>query len=266
MKKFKNNKFKVKSKSLSLSKINPYYDDKKHYLPYKYKDPSFKTQYNGPLMQKDYYILNLMNNRLKKVVSHKAMSKEEVPLIQSTPIEIFKKSDLVFNSSEIERQKLKKEYTKYAFIRLRKNFFDFNPISTKNDLIKYRKNNFRGITNYKDQIKINPKIFLMNFQKQIIQKNYQNWKKIKEEYEKKEIINPIKNDKYYDENKIWEILNINKRNICSYSTNLPERDKSNKEKCLISFPEIKKNYIFKSKNKDGKKVFNQIKEEKDEKI
>ena len=180
MRAFDKNKFKIKSKSLSLSKINPYYENKEHYLPYKYKDPSFKTKYNGPLMQKDYYILNLMNNRLKKAVSHKTINKEELPLIQSTPIEIFKKSDLVFNSSEIERQKFKKEYTKYAFIRLKKNFFNFNPISSRNDLIKYRKNKFRGIPNYKEQIKFNPKTFLMNFQKQINRNNYQNWEKIKE--------------------------------------------------------------------------------------
>ena len=50
MKKYDKNKFRIKSKSLSLSKINPYYDNKENYLPYKYKDPSFKTQYNGPLM------------------------------------------------------------------------------------------------------------------------------------------------------------------------------------------------------------------------
>ena len=179
MKKFEKNKFNIKSKSLSLSKINPYYDNKEHFLPYKYKDPSFKTQYNGLLMQKDYYILNLMNNRLKKVATHKSINKKELPLIQSTPIEVYKKSDLVFNSSEIERQKIKKEYTKYAYMLLRNNFFNFNPVSSKSNLIKYRINKFKGIPNYKEQIKFNPKTFMIKFQKQINQNNYLNWEKIK---------------------------------------------------------------------------------------
>lgn len=47
-----NNIIKVNSKSLSLSKINPYYQNKDHYLPYKYKDPSFKTKYNGLLLKR----------------------------------------------------------------------------------------------------------------------------------------------------------------------------------------------------------------------
>ena len=58
--------FKENLKSISLHKINPYYENKSHYLPYKYIDPSFKTKYNGPLIQKDLYILNLINNRINK--------------------------------------------------------------------------------------------------------------------------------------------------------------------------------------------------------
>ena len=263
MKKFDKNKFRIKSKSLSLSKINPYYDNKENYLPYKYKDPSFKTQYNGPLMQKDLYLLNLMNNRLKKVSSYKSIEKDELPLIQSTPIEISKKTDIVFNSAELEKQQLIKEYTKFAFIKLTNNFFNFNPVSSKSDLIKYRKNKFKGIPIYKERLKYNPKTFMVNFQKQINQNNYQNWEKIKEKYEKKELINPIKNDKYYDENKIWEILNINRRNINNKSyKNFTE---GNKQTDLI-LTENKRICIFKSEDKDGKKIFSPIKFKEDENI
>ena len=263
MEKYDKNKFRIKSKSLSLSKINPYYDNKENYLPYKYKDPSFKTQYNGPLMQKDLYLLNLMNNRLKKVSSYKSIEKDELPLIQSTPIEISKKTDIVFNSAELEKQQLIKEYTKFAFIKLTNNFFNFNPVSSKSDLIKYRKNKFKGIPIYKERLKYNPKTFMVNFQKQINQNNYQNWEKIKEKYEKKELINPIKNDKYYDENKIWEILNINRRNVRNKSyKNFTE---GNKQTDLI-LPENKRICIFKSEDKDGKKIFSPIKFKEDENI
>ena len=263
MKKFDKNKFKIKPKSLSLSKINPYYDNKENYLPYKYKDPSFKTQYNGPLMQKDLYILNLMNNRLKKVVSYKNIEKDELPIIQSTPIEISKKTDIVFNSAELEKQQLIKEYTKFAFTKLKNSFFTFNPVSSKEDLIQYRKNKFRGIPIYKEKLRYNPKTFMLNFQKQIIQNNYQNWERIKEEYEKKELIKPIKKDKYYDENKIWEVLNINKKNakINRYNNNT-EGDKyyqdDDQEKEVFPLSENKRICIFKSENKNGKKIFSPI--------
>ena len=267
MKKYEKNKFNIKSKSLSLSKINPYYENKENYLPYKYKDPSFKTQYNGPLMQKDYYILNLMNNRLKKVVSYKSIDKDELPLIQSIPIDISKKTDLVFNSTEIEKQQILKEYTKFAFTKLKKKFFNFNPVSSKNDMINYRKCKFKGIPIYKEKIKYNPKIFMMNFQKQINQNNYKNLEKIKEEYEKKELLHP-KKDKYYDENKIYEILNINKRdiqNINSPYLHFTEGDQYNTQIKNKPLFENKKILIFKSENKEGKNFFSPIKIKEEEK-
>ena len=273
MKKFGKNKFKIKSKSLSLSKINPYYDNKENYLPYKYKDPTFKTQYNGPLMQKDYYLLNLMNNRLKKVITYKSLDKDELPLIQSKPIEIYKKTDLIFNSAELERQQLIKEYTKFAFSQLKRSFFNFNPVSSKNDLIKYRKNKFKGIPIFKEAIRYNPKTFMMNFQKQINQNNYQNWEKIKEEYEKRELNDPIKNDKYYDENKIWEILNINKRNIKNnnFNSHLTDANQNNYENEQIKeenmpLSENKRICIFKSESKNWKKFFSPIKIKEDGKM
>ena len=264
MKKFSKNKFKIKSKSLSLSKINQYYDNKENYLPYKYKDPTFKTQYNGPLMQKDFYLLNLMNNRLKKVITYKNNNKDELPLIQSKPIEVYKKTDLIFNSAELERQQLIKEYTKFAFLQLKKNFFSFNPISSKSDLVKYRKNKFKGIPSFRERIKYNPKTFMMNFQKQINQNNYQNWERIKEEYEQRELNTPIKNDKYYDENKIWEVLNINKKNIKKNFNESEINHDSNTENGQIknenmTLSENKRICIFKSESKNGKKFFSPIK-------
>ena len=104
---------------------------------------------------------------------------------------------------------------------------------------------------------------MLNFQKQIIQNNYQNWERIKEEYEKKELIKPIKKDKYYDENKIWEVLNINKKNakINRYNNNT-EGDKyyqdDEQEKEIWPLSENKRICIFKSKNKNGKKIFSPI--------
>ena len=259
------NKFKIKNKSISLTKLNTYYDNKENYLPYKYKDASFKTQYNGHLMQKDYYIMNLMNNRLKKFSYNKSTNNNELPLIQSSPIEISKKTDIVFNSSEFEKQQLIKEYTKYAFTKLKKEFFNFNPVTSKNAMIRYRKNLFKGIPGGVEKVRYNPKLFLRNFQKQINQNNYKNWEKIKEEYEKKELNDPDRKDKFYDANKIYEVLRLSKGN--TDDNNLTDRNKSIKENEGIKDTEkfndhipdeYKRILIFKSENKHGKKIFSPI--------
>ena len=110
---------------------------------------------------------------------------------------------------------------------------------------------------------------MMNFQRQINQNNYQNWEKIKEEYEKRELDNPIKNDKYYDENKIWEVLNINKKNIRNNFTEVNQNNYENgktKEEENMPSSENKRICIFKSENKNGKKIFSPIKIKKDGKM
>ena len=274
MKKPEKNKFKINSKSLSLTKINPYFNNKENYLPYKYKDPSFKTEYNGPLMQKDYYIVNLMNNRLKKINSYKKINKDNLPFIQSSPIEVSKKTDLVFNSAEYEKQKIIKEYAKYAFLQLKRYFFCFNPISSKNDLINYRRAKFKGKPLYKEKIRYNPKLFMDNFQNKMNQNNYKNWERIKEEYELKEVNEPQKIDKFYDENKIWKILNINNfnklnSNVNSYSHLTEDAhhrqniNNNNMNKCnsyrnrnsSLPLTERQKKFGFKSEKKSNKKNF-----------
>ena len=177
-------------------------------------------------MQKDYYIINLMDKHLKKVSTYKRVNKKDLPLLQSNPIEISKKKDIIFNSSEYEKSKIKKEYPRYIFNNFKKDFFKFSPYTTRNDMIKYRNNNFKNILTYNKNIKYNPKLFLINFQKQINDNNYKNWEKIKEEYEKKELSEPNKFDKYFDKNKIWEILNENKKRfIKSLKSNYSYEDK-----------------------------------------
>ena len=233
MKKIANYNFKINSKSSSLSKINPYYENKDHYLPY--KDPSFKTQYNGLLLQKDYLLLNLMKTRLKKVVSYKKMNKKDLPTIYNSPIEISKKTDLVFNSAEFEKKKFVNQYARFIFSKIENKFFNFNPVLSRNDMINYRKNKYKGYNTYRQPMKHNPKTFIADFRRQIHQKNYQNWEKIKQEYEQRELSEPKRVDKYYDNNKVWEILNEKKKNyIQSINTDYSDEDLINniKDKSL----------------------------------
>ena len=254
MKKLGGNIFRINSKSLSLSKINPYYQNKDHYLPYKYKDPSFKTKYNGLLMQKDYYLFNLMKSHLKKRIPYKNNKEKDLPLIESHPIEVSKKTELVFNSEDFKKKQIINEYRKYAFSKLKKEFFNFNPATSKSDMVNYRRAKFKNIPNYKQNVRYNPKMFILNIKKQINQNNYKNWERIKQEYELKELQKGDKDDLFYDKDKIWEIINDNKKKFLnSINTDYSDTKQKNeneqiKEKSLTLSPG-KRIRIFKKKIK-----------------
>jgi hypothetical protein len=254
MKKFGGNMFKINSKSLSLTKINPYYQRKDNYLPYKYKDPSFKTKYNGLLMQKDFYLFNLMKNHLKKTISYKNNNQKNLPLIESHPIEVSKKKELVFNSEDFKKKQIINEYRKYAFSKLKKEFFSFNPVTSKSDMMNYRKAKFKNIPTYRENVRYNPKMFILNFKKQINQNNFKRWEKIKQEYELKELQNGYKDDIFYDKDKIWEIINENKKKFLnSINTEYSDTEQKNENEQIkgksVTLSPIKKMHILKKKIK-----------------
>ena len=215
MKKNTKNKFEINSKSFSLTKVNPYYQNKENYLPYRYNDPSFKIKYNGPLMHKDLYLLNLMNNHFNIPSSKRYDNKPDLPLIKSTHFEISKKKDIIFDSVNYYKNKNSEDKTNYAFSLLKKKFFYFNPVLLKKHLINYRKNRFKGITVYNNTDNnnsgFNSNKFGINFQKQVNENNYLNWIKIKQIHLTKE--NEGKFDKYHDNDKIYEVLGIENPNI-----------------------------------------------------
>ena len=211
MKKFNNNKFGINPKSFSLTKLNPYFQDKTHYLPYRYNDPSFKTKYNGPLMQKDLYLLNLMNNHFNSSSDRYSFkAKQDLPLLQSNPLELSSKIDLVFNSTDFYKNQREDKTTNYSFNKLKRKFFYINPVLWKQQLINYRKNKFKGIPLYQEKMKYSPKTLLINFQKQVNENNYLNWEKIKKNYEEKELTRGNKYDLYHDDQKIFEVLGLKK--------------------------------------------------------
>ena len=213
MKKFNKNKFEINAKSFSLTKLNPYYLDKTHYLPYRYKDPSFKIKYNGPLMQKDLYLLNLMNNHFN-ISSDKytLKTKQDLPLINSNPIEISSKKDIIFDLTDYYKNQKSDEFTKYSFDKLKKKFFFINPVLLKKQLIDYRKSKFEGTPTYQNKVKYNSKTFLINFQKQVNENNFLNWERIKKIHLLKEMKLGSSLEKYHDNDKIYEILGIKNPN------------------------------------------------------
>ena len=211
MKKINKNKFEANTKSFSLTKINPYLTNKSNYLPYRYSDPSFKKTYKGPLMQKDLYLLNLMNNRFN-VSSDKYTFKikKDLPLISSNPIEISTIKDIVFDSKQYYKSIRYDEFTKHSFAALKKKFFYINPVFLKKQLINYRKCKFKGIPTYRDKLKSKPQNFVINFQKQVNENNCLNWEKIKKKHFENELKKGHEIDKYYDSNKIYEVLGLKK--------------------------------------------------------
>ena len=198
IKKYKNkNKFKENVKSISLRKINPYYENKSHYLPYKYTDPSFKIKYKGPLMQKDLYILNLIDNRINKKKSflnnsnnNKFKNKNQVCPKLSPNIAVT--TELIFNSDEIDKKKANADYLGYITNLIKNKFFNFNPISTKKKLIQYREYLFKDIPTYKGKPRKINSDYLNIYRQKMREQSYINWNKLKAEYMKRD----ISEDKY----------------------------------------------------------------------
>ena len=213
MKTFNKNKFGINPKSFSLTKINPYYEDKTHYLPYRYSDPSFKDKYNGPLMQKDLYLLNLMNNHFNSSSDkYNFKSRPNLPLLQSNPLEISSKKDIVFNSTEYYKNQREDKSTNYSFSKLKRKFFYINPVLLKKQLINYRNCKFKGIPLYQDKMKSSPKQFMINFQKKVNENNFLNWEKIAKKYKENEIKRGNIDDKFHDNDKIYEVLGLKNPN------------------------------------------------------
>ena len=211
MKKFYKNKFEANPKSFSLTKINPYYEDKTHYLPYRYSDPSFKKEYKGPIMQKDLYLLNLMNNHFNSSSNQFTFkNKQNLQLLNTNPIELSSKKDIVFNSTEYYNNQREDISTNHAFSKLKRKFFYFNPVILKEQMINYRKCKFKGIPLYQDKLKYNPKTFLINFQKKVNENNFLNWEKLKKNHD--EVVKKKGNidTKFHDNEKIYEVLGLKK--------------------------------------------------------
>ena len=207
-KSFKNsNKFKVNIKSISLTKINPYYENKSHFLPYKYTDPSYKKKYKGPLMKKDLYLLNFINNRInkRKFLLNNNEEKEKSAISNNLFSNIAVNKELTFNSNEIEKKKAKADYSNYMTSLIKQKFFDFNPIKSREKYIKIREYMNKDIPQYKITSKrINNTYYFNLYKQQIREQTYKNWKKIKKEYLKRDLTK----DKYLKTDYNYLILNI----------------------------------------------------------
>jgi len=210
----KKNKFKENPRSISLTKVNPYYENKAHYLPYKYTDPSFKSKYKGPLMQKDLYMLNLMNNRInnKRHLSNynnKYESKSQV--CQKLTPNVAITTEIIFNSAELEKKSAMEDYYNYINNLLKKRHFKFNPVKNKDEFIKYREYLYKDIPTYKGKPRRINNHYLKLFEKEMREQAYKNWKQIENEYKRKEYSEDkfIKTD--YSDNHKYNIFHIKNR-------------------------------------------------------
>lgn len=179
----KDNKFKIlNTKSLSLTKINPYYNNKEHYLPYKYSDPSFRSTYQGPLLQKDFYILNLMNNRLRKKNIPFPLNTQQnfQPPQKSLGCIVSKESVLTFNSQGIGKNKFIEDFKGYALSLLKTKYLE----EKEKENFKNNKKKLK-MKSFSDKPKMNMKYYLDKFREENNNNNYRNWEKIKEDYAKK---------------------------------------------------------------------------------
>ncbi len=258
------NKFNVNSKSLSLTKVNPYFGNKEHYLPYKYSDPSFKSTYHGPLLQKDFFLINMMSNRLKKNFSF-INGKQRNSNSTNLGSVIAKDSVLSFNFPKSPKEKIDGNFTEYAFSLLKEKYFRFNPRTNREKMFQYRnkKSTFGKYYIQNQEKEIDN--YLNNYNNEINKRNYQNWEKIKEEYSKKYIFEDKFTLSCKNNNDNYEtfknVININKY-LAHYQPikmNYPKKEKiylkSNNNKANINSCKNMKPSLFVIKNNNNDKNY-----------
>ena len=58
---------KLKARSVSLTKLNPYYNKIGYHLPYNYEDPTFRKKCKGLFLKKDIYLQELIQKKLSNL-------------------------------------------------------------------------------------------------------------------------------------------------------------------------------------------------------
>ena len=58
---------KLKARSVSLTKLNPYYNKIGYHLPYNYEDPTFRKTCKGLFLKKDIYLQELIQKKLSNL-------------------------------------------------------------------------------------------------------------------------------------------------------------------------------------------------------
>ncbi len=58
---------KLKSRSVSLTKLNPYFNKIGYHLPYNYEDPTFRKKCKGLFLKKDIYLQELIQKKLSNL-------------------------------------------------------------------------------------------------------------------------------------------------------------------------------------------------------
>ena len=128
---------KLKSRAVSLTRLNPYFNKVGYHLPYKYADPTFRKDCQGLFLKKDVELQKLIhknfghfpNIKIKKIKKHyfidsnnSAYPKE---IILNTVFPIYRtKGNLVNKFMEMQE----------------KNLFNFNPYITKYGSFSFGKN------------------------------------------------------------------------------------------------------------------------------
>lgn len=226
------NKFLVSQKSYSLTKINPYFNNPSNYLPFRYKDPSFKLKYKGLLMQKDLYILNLMKNNLNtnSLRTSDISNRRDFYKIEQQ-IEVANKKEL-FLPKENTKKKLYESYSDYIKSLIKTKFF----------LLNNNENNLKTINSDNNAKKyIN---FKTSFRKEVNQKKLEKWDNIKKRYKEKEnLLQKCKSNINLDNYK-KNLKNILKDCKINIDENQNNRENSNVINCYSS----DKKYHVKSRN------------------
>ena len=132
---------KLNSRSVSLTKLNPYFNKIGYNLPYNYEDPTFRKKCKGLFLKKDIYLQELIQKKLSNLPQVKMKKKKRHYFIDSNNTAYPK--EIILNTVFPLKKRRNNNIANKFFEMEERKLFDSNPYIIKYGSFSFGKDNFR---------------------------------------------------------------------------------------------------------------------------
>ena len=132
---------KLNSRSVSLTKLNPYFNKIGYNLPYNYEDPTFRKKCKGLFLKKDIYLQELIQKKLSNLPQVKMRKKKRHYFIDSNNTAYPK--EIILNTVFPLKKRRNNNIANKFFEMEERKLFESNPYIIKYGSFSFGKDNFR---------------------------------------------------------------------------------------------------------------------------
>ena len=132
---------KLNSRSVSLTKLNPYFNKIGYNLPYNYEDPTFRKKCKGLFLKKDIYLQELIQKKLSNLPQVKMKKKKRHYFIDSNNTAYPK--EIILNTVFPLKKRRNNNIANKFFEMEERKLFESNPYIIKYGSFSFGKDNLR---------------------------------------------------------------------------------------------------------------------------